>query len=168
MTTAAAPALAALVAAAAAAAAAAPIGPARAASAGTPRLDYVLHCSGCHGVAGAGVPSRGVPRLAGEVGKLLWVPDGRAYLAQVPGVGNADLTDAELARLLDWLPVALDPEHRPPDAAPFTAAEVGRQRALRQGDVLARRAAVGGQLAERGIALRSYAAPAEPPPPPSR
>jgi hypothetical protein len=77
---------------------------AEAASAGTPRLDYLLHCSGCHGPTGAGVPSRGIPRLRGEVAKFLWVPEGRDYLVQVPGVRNADLDDAEIARLLDWLP----------------------------------------------------------------
>jgi mono/diheme cytochrome c family protein len=129
---------------------------AEAASAGTPRLDYLLHCSGCHGPTGAGVPSRGIPRLRGEVAKFLWVPEGRDYLAQVPGVRNANLDDAEMARLLDWLPGAMDPEHRPSDVPPFSAAEVGRLRDAAQGDVLAQRAAVGALLAARGIELRSY------------
>jgi mono/diheme cytochrome c family protein len=130
---------------------------AHAASVGTPRLDYLLHCSGCHGAAGTGVPERGIPRLKGEVAKLLWTPEGRAYLVQVPGVGNAALSDAEVARLLDWLPRALDPEHLPPQLAAFTADEVRRLRADRKGDVLARRAVVEERLATRGIALRSYA-----------
>jgi mono/diheme cytochrome c family protein len=129
---------------------------AEAASAGTPRLDYLLHCSGCHGATGAGVPSRGIPRLKGEVAKFLWVPEGRAYLAQVPGVRNANLDDAEVARLLDWLPGAMDSEHRPPDVPPFSAEEVGRLRGGAQGDVLAQRDAVGELLAARGIELRSY------------
>jgi mono/diheme cytochrome c family protein len=129
---------------------------AEAASAGTPRLDYLLHCSGCHGPTGAGVPARGIPRLKGEVAKFLWVPEGRAYLAQVPGVRNADLDDAELARLLNWLPGAMDPEHLPPETAPFSAGEVGSLRRAAQGDVLARRAAAGELLAARGLPLRSY------------
>ena len=130
---------------------------AHAASVGSPRLDYLLHCSGCHGATGVGVPQNGIPRLKGEVAKLLWVPEGRAYLIQVPGVGNAGLSDHDTARLLDWLPRALDPEHLPPELAAFTADEVRRFRASRQGDVLARRALIEERLAARGIVLRSYA-----------
>jgi mono/diheme cytochrome c family protein len=129
---------------------------AEAVSAGTPRLDYLLHCSGCHGPTGAGVPSRGIPRLRGEVAKFLWVPEGRAYLAQVPGVRNANLDDAEVARLLSWLPGAMDPDHLPLEPAPFSAEEVSTLRRSAQGDVLARRAAVGDLLAAQGIELRSY------------
>ncbi|MFO1074945.1 MAG: hypothetical protein U1E17_20075 [Geminicoccaceae bacterium] len=137
-------------------------GAAQAISAGTPQLDYLLHCSGCHGPTGAGVPTRGIPRLQGEIGKLLWVPDGRAYVMQVPGVGNAALTDAEIARLLNWLPGRLDPDHLPPDLAPFTTEEVTHYRSTRKGDVLARRAVVVEELAAQGIELRSYAPPASP------
>lgn len=127
-----------------------------AASVGTPQLDYLLHCSGCHGASGAGVPERGIPRLAGEVGKLLHVPDGRAYLIQVPGVANANLSDAELARLLNWLPGRFDPAHAPAEAAPFTAEEVARLRASRRGDVLAQREKAAVQLRALGLDLDSY------------
>jgi hypothetical protein len=74
----------------------------------------------------------------------------------VPGVRNANLDDAEVARLLSWLPGAMDPDHLPPEVLPFSAEEVGTLRRSAQGDVLARRAVIGELLASTGIALRSY------------
>jgi mono/diheme cytochrome c family protein len=85
--------------------------------------DYVLHCSACHALDGAGVPGV-VPPLRG-IGHLLDVPGGRAYLAQVPGVAQAPLSDARLARLLNWVL-----EHFSGVAARprYVAAEVGTLR----------------------------------------
>ena len=62
---------------------------------------YVLHCSGCHGVDGAGVPGM-VPSLRSLAG-LLNEEGGRAYLARVPGVAQAPIEDRELADLLNWV-----------------------------------------------------------------
>ena len=86
--------------------------------------DYTLHCSACHGLDGAGTPGL-VPTLHG-VGDLLDTPGGRSYLARVPGVAQAPLSDARLARLLNWVLKrfsAVQPEPL------YTAAEVGALRA---------------------------------------
>jgi mono/diheme cytochrome c family protein len=86
--------------------------------------DYVLHCSACHAFDGAGVPGV-VPTLHG-IALLLDAPGGRAYLAQVPGVAQAPLSDARLARLLDWVLLSFSGATPEP---PYSAAEVGALRA---------------------------------------
>lgn len=131
-------------------------GGAEAASMGEPRLDYVRNCAGCHGLEGKGVPEKGVPRLLGNVGKLLLVPDGRAFIVQAPGVSNAALGDADLARLLNWLLPEMDRAHLPPDTAPYSAEEVAALRGARRGTYLARRAAIAASLAAQGMALDDY------------
>jgi mono/diheme cytochrome c family protein len=130
--------------------------PAAAGSMGEPRLDYVLNCAGCHGLAGMGVPDKGVPRLRGSIGKLLHVPDGRAFIVQAPGVANSALRDADLARLLNWLLPEMDATNLPAGSEPYTAEEVAGLRGARRSEYLVRRAALVEALAARGIALDDY------------
>lgn len=93
-----------------------------------PRLDYVLHCMGCHLEDGSGAPGR-VPTLSG-VGRFLRVPAGRAYLVRVPGSAHAPLDDAALAALLNWMLVRFDPDAAAaPGFLEYDAAEVARHRA---------------------------------------
>jgi len=106
---------------------------ATAARARPPAEDYVLHCMGCHGAAGDGERG-GVPSLRG-VDRFLRVEGGRAYLARVPGVAQAALDDAALARLLDWL-VAHFGETKPARRPRYSASEIQRLRALPLADPL--------------------------------
>jgi len=62
---------------------------------------YVLNCSGCHRLDGAGIP--GVTPTLHDLAPLASSEAGRAYLVRVPGVAQAPLGDAELAALLDWV-----------------------------------------------------------------
>lgn len=99
--------------------------------------DYALHCIACHGADGAGVPGV-TPSLTG-IGALLEAPGGRAYLARVPGVAQAALPDARLARLLNWVlaryaGVSPDP--------PYSAAEIGALRRSPLRDTRSARAAL--------------------------
>ena len=86
--------------------------------------DYALNCSACHGRGGAGTPGV-TPSLHG-IGRLLALPGGRSYLARVPGVSQAPLSDARLARLLNWV---LERYSGAPPAPLYTAAEIGELRA---------------------------------------
>lgn len=106
-----------------------------------PAVDYVVHCQGCHLADGRATPGR-VPALAGSVGRLVRVPEGRAYLVGVPGAANAPLDDAALAALLNWLVVRFDPDGTPPDFVPYTGEEVGRLRRPPLGDVVSARRSV--------------------------
>jgi mono/diheme cytochrome c family protein len=63
--------------------------------------DYTLHCSACHTLDGTGTEGL-VPSLR-ELAPVLDHPEGRAYLIRVPGVAQAPLSDARIARLLNWV-----------------------------------------------------------------
>ena len=64
------------------------------------RQNWILSCQGCHRASATGTPQT-TPSMAGFVGQFLQVPGGREYLAQVPGVATADLSDSELAEVLN-------------------------------------------------------------------
>lgn len=100
--------------------------------------DYALHCSACHRLDGTGTPGV-VPSLHGA-GALLVTPEGRRYLARVPGVAQAPLSDARLARLLGWVLLSFSGVSPEP---PYAADEVGALRASPLRDPLAARRALG-------------------------
>ncbi|MGB8328834.1 MAG: hypothetical protein WCE62_01810 [Polyangiales bacterium] len=62
--------------------------------------DYILNCSGCHGLDGSG--SRMVPSLQ-AMPEISAVPGARQYWVRVPGAAQAPLSDARLAALMNWL-----------------------------------------------------------------
>jgi cytochrome c553 len=106
-----------------------------------PSQDYVLECRGCHGARGEGTPGK-VPSLA-QSARFLATPRGRAYLVRVPGVAGAQLSDARIAALLNWMlrELASDPP-APAGFEAFTEAEVARERAQPLLDPIAERAAI--------------------------
>jgi len=101
-----------------------------------PRLDYTLHCMGCHGDDGAGAPPE-IPSLKDRVGYYFEVPGGREYLVQVPGARQAPLDDAALAQLLNWIVAAFGGASITAPAPPYDVAEVTRLRADPPNDIAA-------------------------------
>ena len=89
----------------------------------SPRIDYMLHCQGCHLEDGAGTFGK-VPALKGFVGKFLRVPGGREYLIQVPGSATSIVDDAGLAGILNWIVLEFSPNEAPADFEPYTASEI--------------------------------------------
>ena len=87
------------------------------------REDYTLHCSGCHGLDARGTV--GVAPTLHGLAPLLALAEGRDYLVRVPGVAQAPLSDARLARLLNWVLAEFSGSAPTP---PYTAQEVGRLR----------------------------------------
>ena len=67
-----------------------------------PEFDYLLHCGGCHLEDGAGDPPM-IPDLRQNLDYLSSFPEGRAYIAQVPGSSQAPLNDRALAEVLNWM-----------------------------------------------------------------
>jgi mono/diheme cytochrome c family protein len=92
------------------------------------KMNWMLHCQGCHQPDATG-SANGAPPMANIVARFLAVEGGREYLTRVPGVANAGLGDEELAELLNWTLATFDKDHLPADFAPFTAQEVGTGRA---------------------------------------
>jgi len=106
-----------------------------------PATDYLLHCRGCHGPAGGGTPPD-VPDLRGAIGQFTSTPAGREYLIRVPGVSQAELSDARIATLLTWLVQYYDAANIPAGFEPFSAAEVRKHRRPPLSDPAATRAAL--------------------------
>ena len=102
---------------------------------------YIWHCSGCHGAAGHGVPAAGIPDLA-YAGSYVALPQGRAYLVQVPGISQSRLDDAAAARMLNYVLMRFSAARLPAGFLPYSAAEVGRLRVDRASDAETRRAAI--------------------------
>jgi mono/diheme cytochrome c family protein len=117
------------------------------------RIDYVQHCAGCHGFDGTGVKSAGVPAFANVVGNFLRLPQGRAFLVQVPGVNNAGLDDERIARLTNWVLRSFAGRSLPADFVSYDAAEVATSRASRPADIAKARAALGARLSAMGYSV---------------
>lgn len=111
----------------------------------SPRSLYVLHCAGCHAMDASGHPDKGVPSMRGMLGRFMQLPEGRAFLVQVPGVNNAGLTDAQIAELTNWTVRSFSADTAPPGWAPYTADEVTEAKRHRPLDVAKKRA----ELVER-------------------
>jgi hypothetical protein len=68
----------------------------------SPRINYLLYCTGCHGVDGAGAPPN-VPTLREELGRMMSVPEMRSYLVRIPGASQTPLSDSDLTDVINWL-----------------------------------------------------------------
>lgn len=99
------------------------------------KKNYRLHCSGCHQMDGSGSPENGIPSMRDEVGHFLKVPDGRAYLSQVPGTLNTPLSDAETAEVLNWIIANIGRASVPADFKPYAADDVRHYRATVPKDI---------------------------------
>ncbi len=116
---------------------------------------YTLHCSGCHGASGHGVPARGIPDLA-LAGSYVVLPEGRTYLVQVPGISQSRLDDATAARILNYVLTRFSAADLPADFRPYSAAEVTGLRAQAASDAETRRAAILAELRKLGRLPAGY------------
>ena len=95
--------------------------------AASPRINYLLHCSGCHLPGGEGAPPN-VPTLHNELGRMLSVPEMRAYLVRVPGSAQSSLNDTELAEVVNWMLLEFNSATLPPAFELLTTEEVAAAR----------------------------------------
>jgi mono/diheme cytochrome c family protein len=114
------------------------------------RQHYMLHCAGCHQFDGSGSLPHEIPNMKGAVGNFLRLPQGRAFLVQVPGTSQSALSDAEIAVLLNWMVEAFSRAQVPPNFVPYTTAEVHMLRNRKLDNVAATRAAIARRLAAMG------------------
>lgn len=118
----------------------------------SPVVNYVLHCSGCHGLNGLGTETGGVPAFPDSVGTIGADPEGRLYLMHVPGVISAGLSDAEIAAVMNHV-LSRWGDAR---AEPFGVDEVAGLRAAPVDDVVALRRRLAERLAAQGRAVAPY------------
>lgn len=117
----------------------------------SPRTNYILHCSGCHRDDGMGTVIGGIPAFPGSVGYIAGSDLGRTYMLHVPGVISNNLSDAEVAGVLNYI---LD--NWGGDSPHFTTAEVTRRRAEPVADVVVFRRSVVAELKRSGIEIAEY------------
>ena len=124
-----------------------------AADAGSPRMNYMLHCSGCHGQDATGSPGAGVPSMRGALGHFFKAEGGRQFLIQVPGTSQSALSHGEVAELMNWILKTFSRNEVPSNTAPYTLLEVEKLRASPLVDVAARRSEIISNLQAQGIAI---------------
>lgn len=116
-------------------------------------MNYMLHCSGCHGPDGSGSPQSGVPSMRHSLGNFFRTKDGREFLIQVPGTSQSSLSNAETAELLNWILKSFSPQEVPVGTAPYTTQEVASLRAAPLEDVPGRRSEIIKRLKEQGVVI---------------
>ncbi len=104
-----------------------------------PKVDYLLHCSGCHLPDGSGY-SPVVPTLHDIIGLMVAEPAGRAYIVRVPGVSQAPINNRKLTEVINWMLTEFSSETLPKNFKPFTVKEVARARSQLLADPLKYRA----------------------------
>jgi hypothetical protein len=90
-------------------------------------INYLLYCTGCHGVTGEGSPPN-VPTLIGELGEMIKVPEMRNYLVQIPGAASAPIDDMELTAVINWILHKFNADTLPSDFEDMTESEVSKAR----------------------------------------
>ena len=120
------------------------------------RTNFVLRCSGCHGIDGAGAAKAGVPDFRGFVGAFAGDPDGRLYVTRVPGVRNANLDPEKTAAVLNYVMATFAGPSLPAGAPAFTTEEVAANQAKPPLDIVVLRRGIAARLKAAGIALADY------------
>jgi hypothetical protein len=118
------------------------------------RTDYMLHCSGCHGMDGLGKPEKGIPRFTDQVGHFLRLPEGRAFVMQVPGLLGVRLPDERAAAVTNWMIREFAGPSLPADFVPYSAAEARRHRESRPADIIGRRDEIYRTLLQQGLVIQ--------------
>ena len=93
----------------------------------SPRINYLLYCTGCHAADGAGKPPN-VPTLRDELGRMISVPEMRSYLVRIPGASQAPISDAELTEVINWLLYEFNSDTLPANFEEYTETEVSTAR----------------------------------------
>jgi hypothetical protein len=84
---------------------------------------YLKGCGGCHGIQGTS-SKQDIPQLRGLVGQYLCTPAGRAYLVRLPNVAFADMDDALLADVMNFVVFRLGEGSAPAYARAYSPREV--------------------------------------------
>ena len=118
------------------------------------RIDFLLHCSGCHAQDGRGLENKGIPALKDQVGYFLRTDGGRAYVMQIPGLLSAGMSDARAADVTNYILVRFAGASSPENFIPYSAEEAKRYRESRPADIPGKRKLLAAELAELGITIR--------------
>ncbi len=97
------------------------------------RVNYQIHCQGCHLPDASGFPGK-VPRMNDFVGYFLHSREGREFLVRVPGVSASRMSDEDITEVMNWLVKTYSADQLPSTFEPFTVSEVAVLREQREND----------------------------------
>lgn len=92
-----------------------------------PKVNYQIHCMGCHLADGSGQVDR-VPSVRETLVPLSMMQDGREFVMRVPGVAQSPLSDEDLAALLNWMARNISRDPLPAAFRDYTVEEVATRR----------------------------------------
>jgi len=115
--------------------------------------DAVADGTGLAGVAAADDGDADV-YPTGHIGYFQRLPEGRAFLMQVPGLLNAGLPDDRRAAVTTWLVRTFAGPSLSPDFQPYTAAEARQYRESRPADIAGTRKRLYEELLAAGYAIK--------------
>lgn len=118
------------------------------------RIDFLLHCSGCHAQDGRGLENKGIPALKDQVGYFLRTDGGRAYVMQIPGLLSAGMSDARAADVTNYILARFAGASLLENFVPYTVDEAKRYRESRPADIPGKRKLLAAELRELGIDIR--------------
>ena len=93
----------------------------------TARTNYLEYCGGCHGLQGYSAGNR-IPTLRGRAGYFLCNSLSRDYAARLPNVVFTNISNNELAALLNYVMFEIGAATAPANAQPYRADELARTR----------------------------------------
>lgn len=86
-----------------------------------------MNCQGCHHPNGEGNAARDIPPLE-ALEKFQRLPEGRAFLIQVPGMSRSKLSDEELTQMANWMMEEFTTPQTDEEWQPYSVREVARLR----------------------------------------
>lgn len=117
---------------------------------------YILKCSGCHRIDGTGAPAAGIPPFPGFIAPLARQPDGRIYIAHVPGIAASRLSDEQLVDVLNYVIDEWSGEESAEATPRFTVDEFSALRAVPVSNVVELRRDVVAQMKDAGEPVADY------------
>ena len=106
--------------------------------------------------AANGIGRASALRLAHSMGAFLNLPEGRAYLVQVPGVANSPLNDQQIADVLNWMLETFSKGELPKDFKPYTVEDIRSYRPHPIVAVKPARRALAQKLAAMGYTVSDF------------
>jgi hypothetical protein len=118
--------------------------------------NFILRCSGCHGIDGSGSRAGGIPDFRNYIGAFAIDDDGRTYVLRVPGVVNASLSDSEISNVMNYVMKTWGGTSLRRGFVAFTPEEVAARRARSVDDVVRLRRQIVERFHAAGIPTADY------------
>lgn len=115
--------------------------------------NYILHCSGCHGIDGTGSRTGGIPSLS-LVKTFTSDAEGRKYLMQVPGIAYSGLSNKEIASVVNYAVARWGQPNVPFQS--FTVEEVDHLRTTDIEDIVSYRRKLAARYVAEGKLVADY------------